>query len=340
MMKSLRIVSALALACFTVGQAEAQAYCALRAPVTTIGKMFPGCNHRSTTKTVGDDVRLAVSRRLPFNLHFDELGRHTVYFVTDPANYDSFEGIVHVRTEEGSMGLNEIAWAFDENLRVIDFRFQKTREKRKDIMVIESPPIRDRIIGSGYDELRALLSRNGESLAEGVEALAPEAKGLLTQVIHCGLKTMITTEEAWGADLWDLRVRATLGSGYWQLQTFSSRRIYSTPSMRAIEGAGSPDLDGAKVQAWKAVNDSTGAVQYVVRTPLRISGVSLQLLWVLDGDGRLVAITQHGGWGNAEVKSGFERLIGTLAQGVEDCASASELFFSEVSQIAKVLASS
>ena len=238
------------------------------------------------------------------------------------------------------MGLNEIAWAFDGDLRVIDFRFQKTREKRNDVMVIESPPIRDRIIGSGYDELRALLSRDGESLAKGVEALAPEAKGLLTQVIHCGLKTMITTEEAWSADLWDMRVRAALGSGYWQLQNFSSRHIYSTESMRAMEDAGSPDLDGAKVQAWRAVNDSTGAVQYVVCTPVRLGGASLQVLWVLDGDGRLVAITQHGGWENAEVKSGFERLIGTLAQSVEDCATASELFFSEVSQIVRALASS
>lgn len=337
MMKFIRCIGAIAVACLTVGSVEAQAYCALRVPEVTIQKFFPGCNHRVTTKTIDNAVRLEVGRRLPFNLHFNELGRHSVYFITDPAKSDSFQGLVHVRSEPGDAGLNEIAWALDEDLRVIDFRFQRFRGKTGYLQSIESASVRDLIIGAGYDDLRALLSRSGGSLAGDVGPFAPEVKELVKQIIHCGLKTIITTEEAWSADLWDVRVKSALGKGSWGLQSYSSGRIYSTPSMRAAEESGSPDVDAANLQGWKAVDPSTETVRYVVRTPLRISGMSRQILWILDGDGRLVTVWQQGGWWDSDVRGSFECFVGSLAKDVEDCATASELYFNEVSQITKVL---
>ena len=85
-----------------------QAYCAMRDPVTGIFKAFPqATSYRSITKTVTPDHRAAIAAELPFTLHFNELGRHTVYLAFKDRTP---LGMVHVRSERGRYGLVEIGW--------------------------------------------------------------------------------------------------------------------------------------------------------------------------------------------------------------------------------------
>ena len=75
-----RIVSLILLAAALCSAVHAQAFCALRDPNRQIYRLFPkATSYRSIVRTVGKDARREVGARLPFNLHFNELGRHTLY---------------------------------------------------------------------------------------------------------------------------------------------------------------------------------------------------------------------------------------------------------------------
>ena len=59
---------------------NAQAFCALRDPQRQINVLFPeATSFRSIVRTVDEAARSEVAERLPFSLHFNELGRHTLY---------------------------------------------------------------------------------------------------------------------------------------------------------------------------------------------------------------------------------------------------------------------
>ena len=93
-----------------------QAYCALRDPVSTIQEFAPGSSgHRSIVETVSGSARAKVSEKLPFTIHFNELGKHTLYVVLKDGRPD---GLVHARSEKGKWGLVEIVWFFDLDLNV------------------------------------------------------------------------------------------------------------------------------------------------------------------------------------------------------------------------------
>lgn len=78
-------------------ETQAVAYCALRDLVNTIYTLFPEADaYRSSVKTIGRSARQAVLDQLPFKIHFNELGRHTLYMALQ--NGDVI-GMVHARSE-------------------------------------------------------------------------------------------------------------------------------------------------------------------------------------------------------------------------------------------------
>ena len=89
-----RVLLMLVLIACVAQHVHAQAYCALRDPVTAIYDLYPeGTHHRSIIRTVDVNHRAEVSDQLPFTIHFDELGRHTLYVVADDRGP---LGLVHV----------------------------------------------------------------------------------------------------------------------------------------------------------------------------------------------------------------------------------------------------
>ncbi|NQZ81531.1 MAG: hypothetical protein HRT52_11000 [Colwellia sp.] len=177
---------------------NATAYCSLRDPVAQIAQLFPQkTNQLSIVKEVDDSIRAQVKRALPSNdLHFNELGRHTLYVVMKDKQA---LGYVHVRSEQSKWGLVEIIWAIDKDLTILNFAFQRCRSPKKKIINDES--FKNIFIGKNFKELKGLLSSDGISANELVLAKVQDAPDLVNVVLRCALKTLLITEILWGTDL-------------------------------------------------------------------------------------------------------------------------------------------
>ncbi|MCH2142255.1 MAG: hypothetical protein MK077_04575 [Phycisphaerales bacterium] len=161
-----------------------QAYCALRDPVTMIYEAYPSADsYRSITKTVGVDDRRAIGEKLPFTIHFDELGRHTLYVALEDGKPI---GLVHVRSERGRYGLTEIAWSLGLDMTIQDVRIQRTRDAEMRRTLDGS--LRERLRGHTIESLQDQLPA-----AESVEHA--------DVIRRSAAKTLVVTDHVWRDDL-------------------------------------------------------------------------------------------------------------------------------------------
>ena len=182
--------------------AMGQAYCSLRDPVNAIQTSLPDFDHyRSIVRRIHASDRDAILKALPFTLHENELGTHTLYTAFD-AN-EALVGIVHVRTERGRWGLTEIAWTFDPELRVVGMRFQRSRDQSR--AYIESEAFQKVILGRNFSELKLMLDANGTSINPTVIDIPSDAHDTAVSVIQSALKTILATETVWSPTLLKFR---------------------------------------------------------------------------------------------------------------------------------------
>jgi hypothetical protein len=159
---------------------------------------FPDfANYRSIVREVDATDRANILETLPFTIHENELGTHTLYMVF--ADNDELMGIVHVRTERSRWGLTEIAWSFNSDLDIVGMHFQRSRDRNR--RYIESEAFQKEIRGKNFDELRALLTENGEAINEAVLVIPREAQELALSVIRSALKTISATQSVWNDSL-------------------------------------------------------------------------------------------------------------------------------------------
>lgn len=178
----------------------AQAFCALRDPVSSIQQFEPGSTgHRSITEMVRGSARKEIGKALPFSLHLNELGKHTLYVVMKD---DVATGLVHARSEKGKWGLAEIVWYLDPDLRVKSFQFQRCRDRSR--KRIESEAFLRQIRGKSFSELRAMLDESGTKMArDGIHVSAKE-QPLAVTTLRSALKTIMVTKIVWKDHLVDL----------------------------------------------------------------------------------------------------------------------------------------
>jgi hypothetical protein len=187
----------LALLVFVPIELYAVAYCALRDPVHSMQYFFPEfSNYRSIMGVVGPELRDQLDEKLPYEIHFNEFGKHMLYVAFDGKGA---MGIVHARTEKGDWGLDELIWSFNMDMTVRDFRFQRSRSRWK--AAIEHPEFKALLAGKSFDELRQLLNAEG-TLFNDVGSILPEgAEILAATVLRSALKTIVVTEYVWGNEL-------------------------------------------------------------------------------------------------------------------------------------------
>ena len=102
------------------------AYCALRDPVATIYELFPEAdNYRTVVRTVDRNTRKAVQELTQLKLHFNELGRHSLYIAQ---RGDAVLGYVHARSELGEWGLIELAWGIETDETIRGVKVQRARD--------------------------------------------------------------------------------------------------------------------------------------------------------------------------------------------------------------------
>jgi hypothetical protein len=176
----------------------ADAYCSLRDPVAQIKQLYPQkTNQLSIVKTVDASTRRLVKLALPSNdLHFSELGRHTLYVAMK--NTEAL-GYVHVRSEQSKWGLVEIIWALDKDLKIKNFTFQRCRSPKKKI--IDNENFKNVFIGKNLEELKRLLSNDGITANNILLDKAKGAPELASVVLRCALKTLLITDILWGEEL-------------------------------------------------------------------------------------------------------------------------------------------
>ncbi|MBT7916169.1 MAG: hypothetical protein HN617_01370 [Planctomycetaceae bacterium] len=171
---------------------QAQAYCALRDPVRQIGELYPGFSYMSHVGVVTTEARKEVGTRLPFTLHFNELGSHTLYAVS---NGDARVGYVHVRPEITRWGIMEITWSLDADLRIQDFAFQRCRNRRRAIM--EGDGFKKQLQGKSLDELIELLNEDGTDISAGGLEVSTLDHEFAAAIVRCALKTIAVTTIVW-----------------------------------------------------------------------------------------------------------------------------------------------
>lgn len=319
------------------GEARAQAFCELRDPVRQIYELLPEATaHRSVVRSVNAASREATAGALPFTLHFNELGRHTLYVGMNGAT--PF-GLVHVRSEAGRWGLVEIAWALDLDLRIRDFAFQRCRDAAR--RAVEADAIADQIRGRSFAELRAMLSADGSSLSgQGLglpPGSGPEVEALVVTTLRSALKTQVVTHTAWNGDLqtirWIARGHAAFGG---DVGVERVDHPWASPTLVAVldHGVGSASAIDREQSVVLRVREAQGGVRgLLVHTPWTMEGVRSRIWWTVDPEGRIAKVEVLGG--NREVAAAFAALEGHGMDRFHRCSTAVELAGKEVVLLAR-----
>ena len=319
----------LALAAAASSNAWAQAYCALRDPVRQVYEMYPGANsYRSIVRTVGEQHRSIIAERLPFTMHFTELGRHTLY----AALKDNRPiGLVHVRSERGQWGLVEIAWATDLDMRIVDFRFQRCRERAKNLL--DTDEFRAQLIGKGADDLVAMLSSDYRGVNTSLRVPAGAEK-LAAVVVRCGAKTLAANDVVWGEDLAGLRyldrgLAAFAGGESVQRVADPYPSGVLTAIKAALQGAAT-SIDRKDVVALRVRGANGSLLGTVVRTSCDINGRRWSKWWSVDARNTISGIESVGPWPDEETKSAFTALVGAEKSETASCANGAMILATEV----------
>ncbi len=324
-MKHLIFSLAALTAVVSTAAAQSEAFCALRDPVRQIYLIYPGADaHRSIVRSVGPKARHEVASQLPFGLHFNELGKHTLYVA---AKSGRPMGLIHVRSEVGRWGLMEIAWALDLDLRVRDFTFQRCRSRQR--KKLSTKAFRANLIGKNLSELGALLTKSGKSSSA---LKAPRGtEGLAAALVRSAMKTIVVTESVWKADL---RILRLLDQGLRGFEGGASvqpvKQVYTQDVLHELRdrlaGNGSV-FDRATVAVLRVINKDKKQIGIVVRTDWLVGAKKTVILWRIDMSGKLLAINAAGA---ETLPSEFKALKGRALGSFEDCASPTELAAVEV----------
>lgn len=315
--------------------ALAQAFCALRDPITSIYGFFPEADsHRSIVKVVGNSTRTAIGERLPMELHFNELGKHTVYAAM---NKGKPVGIVHARSEGDLWGLTEIVWALDLDLRVVDFSFQRCRHPAR--RELEESQFAQHIQGKSFDELRKLLTTDGTQLRSEEPVAPATAVNLALTVIRSGLKTIVVTDSVWGDELRLLRQQQLLHQHFdtpVMLSEIAAPYLPTAISDVATQLSAEETGIVREQLTMRRVHDrQNNTLGYYFSGPWQSGPTRTHLQWILTRDGEVLDVATQNTEVDAVVRNSTRQLIGFKALDAASCANALELGAFELGLLAR-----
>ena len=311
-----------------------QAYCALRDPETLIYDLYPDAtSYKSIVRTVDESVRQHVASNLPFSIHFNELGKHTLYI---PVKDSKPLGIVHVRSEPSSYGLSEIVWSLTPNMEVRDFAFQRCRSRaRHDV---ESDEFKRQIIGKRFNELKALLDGSGQRIAEGKLKVDEKSESLAEALIRSALKTIAVSRSAWKSDIDVIQPLFNVGQAFpdaSQIQKVSQPynssvtdefdRLFVTPS-----GNLGSSVDRKSVVVIRAVKPSGEVAGHVIKTRWKSQDYEMELWWTVKISGEIVDVHAAEGWPDADAKKAFSEVVGLNYKSLGKCSTMAQIAGAEV----------
>lgn len=333
--KSSRLILTALLSCLTAGELAAQrseAFCALRDPDREIRLLAPGYDrYVSLVRTITRDSRGKILEEVPFSMHFDELGQHTLYVALGEKR--EVLGYVHVRSESFSWGLVRIAWMMDTDLNITGYRFQRCRSPHR--VELESATTSEQIIGKSSKELSALLSPEGDEFREGAVVISDEGRELMHVMIRSAIKTRVVTEIVWEREVGSVKATALAMrylAGHASLHEVKDLYDKKDRDLLTARGLGeSIGFDRAAVSSWGAQKEDDGLAGAVFRTPWSAGDMRAKLWWVLSPEGEILAVEDPERSLEPSSMVRFKELIGRTFKTSDQCSSASELAALEVS---------
>lgn len=169
-------------------------------PQHSVFHAFPAADaYRVIVRDIDAAARKRIEKRLPFRVHFDELGPHSLYVAL--RNRRPI-GMLYVHYEESDLGLTIVEWAITVDQRVAGFKFQRTRNKLR--RRLERSEFVRLLSGKSCTDLKEFLDEDGQ-LLPGVRGLAAGTESLAAAVVRSGVKTFAVLESVWQADVAKLK---------------------------------------------------------------------------------------------------------------------------------------
>ena len=308
-------------------KAGAEAYCALRDPVSSIQALFPeATSHRSIVRTIDEQTRQQVLEKLPqLPLHFGELGRHTLYVAV---RGEEPIGLVHVRSEQSSTGLVEIAWAMNMDLTIKDFVFQRCRSRKKKLL--DTAEFKLQFMGQDFSQVQAYYDADNNQGRAAYLQYAQGANELADVVLRCALKTLVVTSLAWEQDLIKLNNHSTLKQlGLSEVQLVNINQLMGADTLKKLEqvmGSSGLGIDRNKVAAYE-VRDAKQQIQallYLAQTT--IDQQVLYLSWLFDLQGTVLAVESLSGWPSDDIQAVFQQTRSQHFSNTQECSNRAELY--------------
>lgn len=257
----------------------------LEDPQRGVFDSFPAADaYQVIVRNVDTAARKSIEQRLPFRVHYDELGAHSLYVALRGRRPI---GLLLVQYEESAFGLASIEWAITLDERVAGFRFQRARSRvREDFEASEFVRL---LRGRTCAELEALLDDDGV-LRPDTRGVAPGTEELAAAVVRSAVKAFAVLEIVWPADLARL---ADLGIGLQFFpQAHALRRVWppmvpAAPAVPAPRDRGAAAEPGPRwvVCAYGYQGKPLGAVAKLVVDPRELDST---VLVVIDADGVIV----------------------------------------------------
>jgi hypothetical protein len=290
-----------------IQESMGQAYCALRDPVRVLYEAYPDADgHRSIIRTVTVEDRAAIAKVLPFTIHFDELGRHTLYITVREGKP---LGVLHVRSERGPFGLTEIAWSLDLDGRITDVAFQRCRDTL--LRTALNDQLRAQMVGADVPMLLRLLDDEG---------LSDESRLLL----QSAAKTAAVTAIVWEADLLPTRAAAKAAIAWPEFDPILTLQPLDRSNLSSDAG-----LDIKSIHVWTMTRVDGEELGTLVRSLWKLDGLRAELWWRMDRGGRIVDVEILNG-DNPSIVDAFREVIGLDVSNADQCATAAGVATGEV----------
>lgn len=321
--KRLALVFAAAL---FVGNGVEASNCALRNPQRQIYELFP---EATNYRTVSGNVDIAAKRRIEAQigreLEFSDLGKSTVCIVLKE---NVPIGFVHARAEVGVRGTTELVWALDLNMRVLQTRVQRSRERHAD--VLRSEAFSRLLVGRDWLSLRDLLDTETLALEADSLELPEHSHALAAVAVYSGVKTTVILECGFANIVWTARVEGHVARFFPDAKdiTVPPRAVDEATRTRAQEWLGwAPvEVDPDSVKVVRAVGKAGESLGLLVHAHWRRSD-PIELWIALQPDGHLDEVLS---WDEGEAHEDLAALQGLSMDELRDRKEPAARFVAEV----------
>lgn len=201
-----RIVAWAATALFVAGAATAQRPNKIsqsaKQTERVVFRAFPEADaYRCIHRDITQPHRVQIEKRLPFKVHFDELGEHRLLVAFRGRRP---VGLVYQRTEEAEWGLTEIAWHLALDRRVVGFKILRSRNRH--IKSLERSQLATHIAGRSFEGVIEMLNSHEKADQRKRD---PSLVSIERTTIRSAAKALAVVEFAWQSQVENLNDQAT-----------------------------------------------------------------------------------------------------------------------------------